>query len=553
VKEESLETFEAARTDTRGSKGSPASEAPEVPDAEHATEVEPQEETVRTARRRALAVCAIGMALAMAFASLQDIAISRNPTFAVAASNAYYVVIERCLEAAFLVAIALFASRIRSLGSRTWVVVATGISCVALSAVGLVTLARGSLLSGPLPHLVMTPLKAIAPSLLTLLWLEQYARMDARRVMPCYLLATVLSAGLTIALAQASGAAIIVTSAGIAIVSVVLLHIARGAVEQAGFARGERVSDSQSFPAAPVVLMATFTLANLFARNILPTQGRSLAVVGVAICLPFLAAAALLPRGRRLSAWTLCDAAFLLALAGLFGLLVTRQGFALAASMCTYGAEALFGTFILTILCNISYRYGANALMLFGFSEAARSIAKMLAALLLWYLHATGAGSDSVALAVATIALCLSACYVVLCHGRDREVTWGVSTRSATGEEGSGGTGDSAGLQERGGGIAVDDAWGSGSVTLGTRNFSATAFVAACSQVAYEFGLTRREEQVMALVCEGMTAADIERELCVSNSTVKTHTHAVYQKLGVHGRQAVTDFMVRRMDEVSGR
>ncbi len=33
-----------------------------------------------------------------------------------------------------------------------------------------------------------------------------------------------------------------------------------------------------------------------------------------------------------------------------------------------------------------------------------------------------------------------------------------------------------------------------------------------------------------------LTAQRIETSLCVSNSTVKSHTHAVYHKLGIHSR-----------------
>ena len=35
---------------------------------------------------------------------------------------------------------------------------------------------------------------------------------------------------------------------------------------------------------------------------------------------------------------------------------------------------------------------------------------------------------------------------------------------------------------------------------------------------------------------QDMTAQQIEDTLCVSNSTVKSHTHAVYQKISVHSR-----------------
>lgn len=47
---------------------------------------------------------------------------------------------------------------------------------------------------------------------------------------------------------------------------------------------------------------------------------------------------------------------------------------------------------------------------------------------------------------------------------------------------------------------------------------------------------SRREEEVLGLLMQDMTAQQIEGTLCVSNSTVKSHTHAVYQKIGVHSR-----------------
>lgn len=40
-----------------------------------------------------------------------------------------------------------------------------------------------------------------------------------------------------------------------------------------------------------------------------------------------------------------------------------------------------------------------------------------------------------------------------------------------------------------------------------------------------------------------MTAQQIEEALCVSNSTVKSHTHAVYQKMGLHSRAELIERM----------
>ena len=51
-------------------------------------------------------------------------------------------------------------------------------------------------------------------------------------------------------------------------------------------------------------------------------------------------------------------------------------------------------------------------------------------------------------------------------------------------------------------------------------------------------GLSRREAQVLALVAQGRTNAEIARTLSVSPGTVKRHLENVYAKLGVHSRTA---------------
>jgi LuxR family maltose regulon positive regulatory protein len=59
----------------------------------------------------------------------------------------------------------------------------------------------------------------------------------------------------------------------------------------------------------------------------------------------------------------------------------------------------------------------------------------------------------------------------------------------------------------------------------------------AAAQVAMIEPLTRREQQVLALLAQRMTAKEIAQKLVVSDQTVKRHRINVYQKLGVHSRQ----------------
>ncbi len=58
--------------------------------------------------------------------------------------------------------------------------------------------------------------------------------------------------------------------------------------------------------------------------------------------------------------------------------------------------------------------------------------------------------------------------------------------------------------------------------------------------------LSDREMEVLRLVAKGMPNADIADDLSITESTVKSHVHSIFQKLGVSGRtEAVTEAIKR--------
>lgn len=61
--------------------------------------------------------------------------------------------------------------------------------------------------------------------------------------------------------------------------------------------------------------------------------------------------------------------------------------------------------------------------------------------------------------------------------------------------------------------------------------------------VSQEYGLTKRETEVVLLTAQGFSCAYISQKLVVSNSTVRFHQQNAYRKLGVHSRNELIEFV----------
>jgi DNA-binding CsgD family transcriptional regulator len=64
------------------------------------------------------------------------------------------------------------------------------------------------------------------------------------------------------------------------------------------------------------------------------------------------------------------------------------------------------------------------------------------------------------------------------------------------------------------------------------------------SSPEYPEGLTSREVEVLGLVAEGLTSAQVAHRLFLSPRTVHRHLSSIYRKLGVGSRAAATRFAV---------
>lgn len=58
--------------------------------------------------------------------------------------------------------------------------------------------------------------------------------------------------------------------------------------------------------------------------------------------------------------------------------------------------------------------------------------------------------------------------------------------------------------------------------------------------------LSRREAEIVKMVAAGLRNKEIATKLFIGEGTVKTHLHAIYKKLGVHGRVELTLYAQER-------
>lgn len=63
-------------------------------------------------------------------------------------------------------------------------------------------------------------------------------------------------------------------------------------------------------------------------------------------------------------------------------------------------------------------------------------------------------------------------------------------------------------------------------------------------QATYPAGLTAREMEVLRLVAQGLSNAEIAEQLVISLLTVKAHMRSLYNKLAISSRSAATRYAI---------
>lgn len=333
-----------------------------------------------------------------------------------------------------------------------------------------------------------------------LLWSELYGCLNPVRIALYY------------ALSQLVGAAVIWTLRGFALpwlsLYTCLLPIASFAMLYKAFGtlsterRPAPVSARFSFPWKPAILVCVYAFAfGMQEANTYAFTGPHSGPGMVTAALVVVAGIVLLGRwvefGAIYSLWLPCMmmAALVLSLIGTLG--AFWESFFVGLS---YGAAELF---VMTMVGSICYRYGANALWLFGIERAVRMVAMLLGRSLEPIAHGWPVAAVVVAAAAVGTMLIVS----------EKRLTsdWGV--------------------------VLADE--GEDLLNLARRN----ALGRRCAELGRTYGMTEREEEVLLLLAQHKTAGDIERELCVAYGTAKAHIRHVYRKLNIHSREELFDLV----------
>ena len=343
-------------------------------------------------------------------------------------------------------------------------------------------------------------------------WMELYAQFDTAHVLVFFTLAHFLSALSTFLVCLIEPFPVVVL-ATVVMPAVSLLALCRAdrRTRKASFRQGERQRSEWTVSVRPLVLLAAFGFSNAVIRGFLGVEDRVTVLFGVCVAAACVLVAALARKGR-LEIKTLYQMAVPVLVAGALLVLMGYGWSGVAAALCSNAAFTLFSVFVTVVFCGISYRYGVNAVWMFGITQASLSAGSFAGKAVSTLGAPLFADPEVLMATIAVLVVAFVALSMVLVSDRDFTTTWGIAS-----------------LNEEPGALTVLD--------------EEERTARTCARVAQRYGLTRREEEVLVLMMRGYTLARIGEELYVADSTMKTHSRHIYRKVGVGNRNELQELV----------
>ena len=181
------------------------------------------------------------------------------------------------------------------------------------------------------------------------------------------------------------------------------------------------------------------------------------------------------------------------------------------SDFCAMAGYTAFSILIMLILAHLSHSYGISAIWLFGIERGIRALFSMLGRWTSTLLGQQIAGVDAQLVIGSITVLLVVLGTMVLMSERGLSSSWGMISR------------------------------GDGADALGLIAVKQQDLENRCRDLARDYELSSREEEVLQLLAHRMKNSQIEQELFISKDTAKTHIRHIYRKLDVHSRGELYD------------
>lgn len=257
------------------------------------------------------------------------------------------------------------------------------------------------------------------------------------------------------------------------------------------------------FPAKPVIICGVVAFVTTFLQNLSPASHVPTAIffgalLTVAVLILFLSKPVTDLLGLQ-------QVTLVMAVAASLSIPFAGTEFGEVGVALSLAANLTFLVFAETALCGVSLRYGFNAPWLVGISVAVMSIASFLAVSAATLFHRHPLDYPTTVAIASALALAVLVLFLRFATTADMLGSWGMKRSGENGRH--------------------DD----GSKIIDEQRLPLRVFELSC-----QYGFTKREEEVCALLAQGVNVAGIEEALVISNSTAKTHVAHIYKKMDVH-------------------
>lgn len=350
---------------------------------------------------------------------------------------------------------------------------------------------------------------------------ELYSRVSLRCAITAFVFCHLIGSSLATLIVYLSAR----TAALLLLFAIPLILLLLGYRQPAGILLspvGETVEEPmrKRLPLRPFALMLVTLFVAALVRNRIPAALEPTTYFGPLLC-AFALSVFIELRQRSIHPRSLYYLTLLLLMTGLLFYTLPSEGALVMSGGCVNAGYTCFDVLITALLCNICRRYLINPYWMFGllgFIERMAYDAGTLAGGVL-----SSQPNEVRAVVAFACAIVVTCAFVTLLTERDYRTSWGT----------------------------MKDESKANPVASYYQNLPDT-----CATLAEQFGLTRREEEVLLLLAQRKTVPDVERELFISNSTAKTHCKNIYRKLDIHKREELLIMLqhpsvIRQENEIS--